>query len=40
VALLVERVEIGTQGLDVRLRVEGLRSLAHDFSTGAVAQEA
>jgi hypothetical protein len=40
VALLVERVEIGAQGLDVRLRVEGLRSLAHDSSTGAVAQQA
>ncbi|WP_374429967.1 recombinase family protein [Tabrizicola sp.] len=40
VALLVERVDIGTRGLDVRLRVEGLRSLAHDFSTGAVAQQA
>ena len=40
VALLVERVEIGTRGLDVRLRVDGLRSLAHDFSTGAVAQQA
>jgi DNA invertase Pin-like site-specific DNA recombinase len=40
VALLVERVDIGTRGLDVRLRVEGLRSLVHDFSTGAVAQQA
>jgi hypothetical protein len=40
VALLVERVDIGPQGLDVRLRVDGLRSLAHDVSTGAVAQAA
>jgi hypothetical protein len=40
VALLVERVDIGAQGLDVRLRVEGLRSLANDFSAGAVAQRA
>jgi len=40
VALLVERVDIGARGLDIRLRVEGLRSLEHDFSTGAVAQQA
>jgi site-specific DNA recombinase len=38
VALLVERVDIGAQGLDVRLRVDGLSSLMRDVSTGALAQ--
>jgi hypothetical protein len=31
VALLVERVEIGTEGLNVRLRVDGLTGLAGEF---------
>ena len=31
VALLVERVDVGTQGLNVRLRVDGLGSLARKF---------
>ncbi len=31
VALLVERVEIGTDGLDVRLRVDGLISLTREM---------
>ncbi|MEL6207683.1 MAG: zinc ribbon domain-containing protein, partial [Pseudomonadota bacterium] len=33
VALLVERVDIGTDGLSVRLRVDGLRGLANDIPT-------
>ena len=31
VALLVERIDIGTEGLDVRLRVDGLTGLAHEM---------
>ena len=31
VALLVERVDIGTDGLNVRLRVDGLGSLAREM---------
>jgi len=31
VALLVERVDIGTEGLNVRLRVDGLTGLAGEF---------
>lgn len=31
VALLVERIEIGTDGLSVRLRVDGLTSLAREI---------
>jgi len=34
VALLVERADIGTEGLDVRLRVEGLGSLAREMLAG------
>jgi len=40
VALLVERVEIGTDGLNVRLRVDGLGGLAREMLaeyTGAAA---
>jgi hypothetical protein len=37
IQLLVERVEIGPAGADVRLRVSGLASLASDLSTVAVA---
>ncbi len=31
VALLVERIDIGTDGLDIRLRVDGLTSLAREM---------
>ena len=34
VALLVERVGIGTDGLNVRLRMDGLRSLAREMRAG------
>jgi len=33
VALLVERVEIGTEGLNVRLRMDGLAGLAREITT-------
>ena len=36
VALLVERVDIGTDGLNVRLRVDGLGSLAREMLAGGV----
>jgi len=36
VGLLVERVEIGTEGLNVRLRVDGLGSLAREMLTGGI----
>jgi len=34
VALLVERIDIGTEGLDIRLRVDGLTSLARELMAG------
>jgi len=34
VALLVERVDVGTQGMNVRLRVDGLGSLAREMLAG------
>ena len=39
VGLLVERVEIGTEGLNVRLRMDGLAGLAHEITAdvGAAA---
>ncbi|MDQ2764381.1 MAG: recombinase family protein [Pseudomonadota bacterium] len=37
VRLLVERVEVGPTGADIRLRISGLTSLAHDL--GATASE-
>ena len=39
VALLVERVDIGTDGLNVRLRMDGLTGLAREMMTnlGAAA---
>jgi hypothetical protein len=40
VALLVERVNIGTDGLNVRLRVDGLSSLARDMLAGGVGEAA
>lgn len=36
VALLVERVEIGTDGLNVRLRVDGLNDLAREMLAGGI----
>lgn len=35
-ALLVERVRIGSDGLNVRLRVDGLGSLAHEMLAGGI----
>ena len=35
VRLLVERVEVGPNGADIRLRVEGLASLVRDLGTHA-----
>lgn len=37
VALLVERVDIGTDGLIVRLRTDGLAALAREFTVDAGA---
>ena len=34
VTLLVERIDIGTDGLDIRLRVNGLRGLAREMMSG------
>ena len=39
-ALLVERVDIGTDGLNVRLRVEGLGGLAHEMLADDVGDAA
>lgn len=36
VALLIERVEIGTDGLNVRLRVDGLSGLAREMLAGGI----
>ena len=36
VALLVERVDIGTEGLNVRLRVDGLGGLAREMLAGGI----
>lgn len=36
VALLVERVDIGTDGLDVRFRVDGLGGLAREMLAGSI----
>ena len=36
VALLVERVDIGTNGLNVRLRMDGLSSLAREMLAGGI----
>jgi hypothetical protein len=35
VRLLVERVEVGPAGADIRLRVDGLASLVRDLGSGA-----
>jgi hypothetical protein len=32
VQLLVERVDVGTDGVDIRLRVEGLANLVRDLA--------
>jgi hypothetical protein len=40
VALLVERVEIGTDGLNIRLRVDGLSSLAQEMLSGSIGAAA
>ena len=40
VALLVERVDIGTEGLNVRLRVDGLGGLAREMMTGDIGEAA
>ncbi len=32
-ALLVERIEIGTEGLNVRLRMDGLAGLVREMAT-------
>jgi len=40
VALLVERVDIGTDGLNVRLRVDGLGNLAREMIAGGVGEAA
>ncbi len=40
VTLLVERVDIGTDGLNVRLRVDGLGSLAREILAGGVGEAA
>ena len=39
-ALLVERVEIGVDGLNVRLRVEGLSGLAREMLAGGIGEAA
>ncbi len=38
VQLLVERIDVGEQGFDLRLRVDGLAHLARDLSTSATTQ--
>lgn len=40
VALLVERIDIGTDGLNARLRMDGLTGLAHEMLTGDVERAA
>ena len=40
VALLVARVDIGTNGLNVRLRIDGLGSLAREMLTGGIGEAA
>ena len=40
VQLLVEQVEVGPDGLTIRLRSEGLASLVQDLGAGARAREA
>jgi site-specific DNA recombinase len=40
VPLLIERVEVAPDGLTIRLRTEGLRSLIQDLRTGTQTREA
>jgi hypothetical protein len=40
VALLVERVDIGTNGLNLRLRMDGLRGLAREMLSGGIGEAA
>ena len=40
VALLVERVDIGTDGMNVGLRVEGLSGLAREMLAGGIGEVA
>ena len=40
VALLVERVDIGTDGLSVRLRVDGFGGLAREMLPGGIGEAA
>jgi site-specific DNA recombinase len=40
VALLVDRVDIGTDGLNVRLRVDGLSDLAREMLAGGIGEAA
>jgi hypothetical protein len=40
VALLVEGVDIGTDGLNVRLRVDGLGGLAREMLAGGIGEAA
>ena len=39
-ALLVERVDIGTDGLEVRLRVDGLSNLTREMLAGDIGEAA
>jgi len=38
--VFVERVDIGTDGLDVRLRVDGLGGLAPEMLAGGIGEAA
>jgi site-specific DNA recombinase len=40
VQLLVERVDVNVDGIGIRLRTEGLTSLARDLRAGTQAKEA
>ncbi|MEO1610695.1 MAG: site-specific recombinase, partial [Pseudomonadota bacterium] len=40
VALLVERIDIGTDGLDVRLRVDGMTDLVREMMAGNMEKAA
>ena len=40
VALLIERIDIGAEGLDIRLRVDGLHGLAREMMEGNREQAA
>ena len=40
VALLVERIDIGTDGLNVRLRVDGMTDLAREMMAGNMEKAA